>query len=378
MVLKNYSWNELKSICEKEQKKLIFWGAGRQYQSFVTAYPESGRYTAAVADGASGKWGKRVCCGVYAIEIVSIEQMLKLQIKNCIVILSCLDAATVYERLGRYRELEETECCILHFVRGKTEEEEEKNRYYPGTFRISREQKIPKVIHYCWFGKQPIPEKNKMWMESWKKYCPDYEIIEWNESNYDIHKSPFMERAYEQKKWGFVPDYARLDIIWRYGGIYLDTDVELVRSPDDLLYQEAYMGMEASKCINPGSGFGAKKGKRLIREMLSLYETCTFDEKTSLPSPAMMNSFFRQKGFVSNGSFQILEENMTVYPPGVLAGKNLYTGRVCLTEHTYSIHHYDASWQENARHDMKRKLQVLYRQCMAAESDSKQQQNIQT
>ena len=99
---------------------------------------------------------------------------------------------------------------------------------------LNDKQQIPKIIHYCWFGKNSIPDKYKNWMESWKKYCPDYEIIEWNESNYDIKKNKYMRQAYESQKWGFVPDYARIDIINTYGGIYLDTDVELIKNMDDL------------------------------------------------------------------------------------------------------------------------------------------------
>ena len=94
---------------------------------------------------------------------------------------------------------------------------------------------IPKKIHYCWFGRNEIPEKTLRCIESWKKYCPDYEIIQWNEDNYDINKIPYMKDAYKEKKWAFVSDYARLDVIYQYGGIYLDTDVELVNSLDDLL-----------------------------------------------------------------------------------------------------------------------------------------------
>ena len=91
---------------------------------------------------------------------------------------------------------------------------------------------IPKIIHYCWIGGTPLPEIAKKCIESWKKCCPDYEIREWNESNYDFTQNVYMKEAYEVKKWGFVPDYARLDIIYRYGGFYLDTDVELLKSLD--------------------------------------------------------------------------------------------------------------------------------------------------
>ena len=102
---------------------------------------------------------------------------------------------------------------------------------------------IPKKIHYCWFGGNPLPEDVKRYIESWKKYCPDYDLIRWDESNYDVHKNAYVELAYQNKKWAFLTDYARLDIIYEHGGIYLDADVELIHSLDDLLQNSCYMGM---------------------------------------------------------------------------------------------------------------------------------------
>ena len=104
---------------------------------------------------------------------------------------------------------------------------------------------IPKKIHYCWVGGNSKPPLVKKCIQSWKKYCPDYEIIEWNESNYDISKNIYMKQAYEAKKWAFVTDYMRLDIIYEHGGIYLDTDVELIKNIDDLLSNEAFAGIES-------------------------------------------------------------------------------------------------------------------------------------
>ena len=99
---------------------------------------------------------------------------------------------------------------------------------------------IPKVIHYCWFGGNPLPDEAKRCIDSWKKYCPDYKIIEWNESNYDVNSNEYMKAAYNEKKWAFVSDYARVDVVYRYGGIYMDTDVELIKPLDKFLYQSPY------------------------------------------------------------------------------------------------------------------------------------------
>ena len=120
---------------------------------------------------------------------------------------------------------------------------------------------IPKVIHYCWFGHNPKPEQALSCIASWKEKCPDYQIIEWNEDNYDISSAPlYVRQAYQEKKWAFVTDYVRLQVVFENGGIYLDTDVELKKSLNALLGYRAYFGFEDATYINTGLGFGAKQG----------------------------------------------------------------------------------------------------------------------
>ena len=142
---------------------------------------------------------------------------------------------------------------------------------------------IPKKIHYCWFGGNPLPELAQKCIASWKKYCPDYEIIEWNETNYDITKNNYMNQAYENKRWGFVPDYARLDIIYTHGGIYLDTDVELIKPIDELLTLKAFAGVEQnSEYVALGLGFGAEKEHPTIKALRDYYDTLSFVENGEL------------------------------------------------------------------------------------------------
>lgn len=125
---------------------------------------------------------------------------------------------------------------------------------------------LPKTIHYCWFGNNEKPKLFYKCYKSWKRFCPDYEIIEWNESNIDISSCPlYVQQAFEEKKWAFVTDYIRLKIIYENGGIYLDTDVELLKPLDDLLVYNAYFGFEDEKHINTGLGFGAAKGFELLK-----------------------------------------------------------------------------------------------------------------
>ena len=211
--------------------------------------------------------------------------------------------------------------------------------------------KIPKIIHYCWVGGNPKPQSVLYCIESWKRCCPDYEIREWNETNYDFTKNEYMRQAYEAKKWGFVPDYARLDIVYEHGGIYLDTDVEMVRSFDELLEHESFFGFEDTGdgefFVNCGHGFGAVAGHEAIRRARDLYEQVSFLQEDGtlnlLASPYYTTQALRQQGLVQENRDQRLP-GVQVFASDVLCPKNFRTGKLTKTERTVSIHHFSASW----------------------------------
>lgn len=141
---------------------------------------------------------------------------------------------------------------------------------------------IPKVIHYCWFGGNPKPELIQKCIASWRKYCPDYQIIEWNENNFDINSIPYTAAAYADKKWAFVSDYARLKIVFQLGGIYLDTDVLLHHCLDELLEYECWLASDDVRYINTGLGFGATPGHPLIKAVKDAYTTYQYPEGTNV------------------------------------------------------------------------------------------------
>lgn len=141
---------------------------------------------------------------------------------------------------------------------------------------------IPKVIHYCWFGNSDKLELIKKCIESWKKYCPDYEIIEWNESNFDINSIPYVTQAYADKKWAFVSDYVRLYAVYNQGGIYLDTDVLLHHGIDDLLQYRCWLASDDVRYIATGLGFGAEKGNALIKAMMDAYKHYEYPSGTNV------------------------------------------------------------------------------------------------
>lgn len=207
---------------------------------------------------------------------------------------------------------------------------------------------IPKKIHYCWIGGNPLPASAKKCIASWKKYCPDYEIIEWNETNYDFTKNQYMKEALEAKKWGFVPDYARLDIIYQYGGIYLDTDVEIIKSLDSLLENKGFAGFESEQYVNFGQGFGAEAGNSVIKKLMESYDNLRFVNEDGtlnmIASPAHNTEALIECGLKIENEKQIVEDCFTIYPIDYFCPKSYYDGIIRKTDNTYSIHHFDATW----------------------------------
>ena len=166
---------------------------------------------------------------------------------------------------------------------------------------------IPKRIHYCWFGCGEKPKLVKKCIASWKKYCLDYEIIEWNEDNYDLNKNEYVKYCYENKKWAYLSDYVRLDVVDEYGGIYFDTDVEVVRSFDELLKYEAFYGFENKEYVASGLGFGAIAHHKTIESMLKQYHTLEFDENGMLEfigCPILNTKALLELGLKQNGERQ--------------------------------------------------------------------------
>lgn len=197
---------------------------------------------------------------------------------------------------------------------------------------------IPKVIHYCWFGEKEKPELVKKCIESWKKYCPDWEIYEWNETNFDISSVVYMKEAYEMKKWAFVSDVARLMIVYLNGGVYLDTDVELTGSIDTWLENDAFYAFESTRNINSGQGFGAIKKHDSVKAMLDYYKERHFitnGKLNTLPCPAGNTESLEKiyKGFIRNGCTQKLRN----------------TQLLSYTDYSTKAKHYGAaSWVDNS------------------------------
>ena len=209
---------------------------------------------------------------------------------------------------------------------------------------------IPKTIHYCWFGKKQLPREVKKCIESWKKYAPDYKIIEWNEKNFDVLENEFVKSAYNSKAWAFVSDYARLKVVYDNGGIYLDTDVELLRNPEFLLNNQFYIGVQQlGKYVTTGLGFGAEKHNNTVLRLMQQYENISFSEaeKEKGACPYLNMKVFEEDGYSYQNKIWRKGE-IVIYPceyfdPIAPASEDL------LCDESVSIHHYSASWEKKGK-----------------------------
>lgn len=214
---------------------------------------------------------------------------------------------------------------------------------------------IPKVIHYCWFGGNSLPEKYKKYIRTWESFLPGYNIVEWNENNFDINSCDYVMEAYRAKKWAFVSDYARFKILYENGGVYLDTDVELIKDMSVLIDRGPFMGCEYNDnnslgldcLVNPGLGFAVESNNELLKEILSEYENRHFikegGEYDLTTICEFTTKFFVRDGFKGGKEVERIGE-FTILPPEYLCPIDNRVGKMFLTENTFSIHHYDASW----------------------------------
>lgn len=230
---------------------------------------------------------------------------------------------------------------------------------------------IPKVIHYCWFGRNPLPKTALKCIDSWKKFFPDYEIKEWNEDNFDVNSIPYTREAYQAKKYAFVSDYARFWILYHHGGIYFDTDVQVIKPMDEIISRGPFMGREAGAYINqitdagqgevgndtglgvaPGLGLGVNPGLGLYREILDEYDTFSFKKEDGTLNLKTVVSYTTEillkHGLNSNNDEPQEVAGVWIYPADVFCPMDhTQANKVIITDRTVSIHLYDCSWLDH-------------------------------
>ena len=339
-------------------KKLFLWGGGNRAELCYKEWKIKENITA-IVDANEKMWNKRwdidneiICINKEKL----ISDICAYGINNCVLLItSVFFSMDIIEELDDIVDLNGLDTYVASLI---------SEYYIPQKFEFTKGiQKIPKKIHYFWFGEKKIPQKLEHYIDTWKLFCPDYEIIRWDENSYDITKNQYMKEAYYAGKYGFVSDYARLDIIYNNGGIYLDTDIELYRNLDDILCDNSFFSVDFEGCVNTGSGFGAVQYNPIIKDMMAVYKDVRFIKKGGSlnlkPCHFYQNLVLKKYGFEITQRYQKIDGNV-LYPCEVFAPIATYSGAERITEKTHAIHHAELSWisqrEREAREKFKDKI----------------------
>lgn len=345
MRLKCCSFSEFVERVRENRSKIVMFGAGVIGQ--VTA-PEIIRmhgllpYVECYIDNDREKWGTTISVHGRELPVCPPEQ-LKYCENGTVILLNVSRFSDVVDQLEKMPCTRGMDCyimpmmCIHNFCLHKSD----------GKAVMSEKPLIPKKIHYMWLGKREIPANLQRCIDSWKRCCPDYEIIRWDESNYDVTKTGYMKDAYEAGAYGFVPDYARLDILYHNGGIYMDTDVEVRKGLDSLLCQEAFCGVEKWQIVNFGGCSGAIKGQPMLKKFLDARARIPFMDKEGRQNRTTCGFYDTrvaiEHGYILNGATQNIN-GMNIYASDYFHPYDYMSGMVNITEHTYSVHWFNGGW----------------------------------
>lgn len=365
MILKNSDFDSFASEIKLANKKIICFGAGTilsTWMPYICKTYDLYQELICCVDNDTRKIGQKINVGNKKLIICSVETLLEYESKDFVILITSSYFADIIEQLDKFPELR-TVCCyvapIIHITHNKEQSISINN--------FSKDYKIPKLIHYCWFGGGKIPEKNLRCIESWRTYCPNYEIVRWDEQNYDLSKNKYMKQAYEKKYWGFVPDYARIDILHQYGGIYFDTDVELLREPTELMMLDGFCAFEEWPDVNFGSGSGAVKGHKVLEAILEFRRDLDFvktDGSLDLRSCGYFETIpLVDLGLKLDGTSQMID-NFSVLPSTYFNPLSAITGQLNINTQTVGIHHMNWSWVDAARMNERQKTKQNYDKIM--------------
>lgn len=353
MQIQNVDFKEFARITKKENQKIIIWGIGTFFHTCIPYLLEEYQLNGSVyalIDGDKGKWGSRILLNG-AEFMIRPPAVLEKEWKHCVLLITSSYFAGIIDFADSIEQARHMKCFIAPFM-FRSHRENDFQKYK------AKKPQIPKMIHYCWFGRKEIPEKNKRCIESWKKYCPDYEIIEWNEDNYDLRKNRYMYQAYQMGKYGYVPDYARIDLLYHHGGIYFDTDVELIKGIDELLYLRGFVSFEEYPMVNFGGGSGCARGLEVLKSILEFREKTDFIGQNGACN-FMTCGFYEtvpllEQGLKIDNTVQNVK-GLTVLTSDYFHVKSSVTKEIYIKENTLGIHDFNWSWVTERQKDEQRR-----------------------
>lgn len=330
-------------------KKLYIYGLGKVFQQFAKrdVYTQINKSIEGYID--NGKAGQKISVSSKTYKVYGVEYLQNVD-KAVVLLCSTKQLDSMYHALCEQELPDSIECFILPLIWAVSDGESDKKIMDMFNTSNGLPQRIDKKIHCCWFSGEKKPREYEQCIASWKRLCPDYEIIEWNSENYDCKKILFTKQAYEKRKWAFVSDYARLEIIYKYGGIYFDMDVELLKRPDAWLTFDAFFNFGTQHDIDLGSGFGSVKGNPLIGQLLELYRDKEFCDTDGVPmvwkyvQPTYIRSIFRSNGVRMDGSMQLVNDMLILPRRYHTPIDDFLLDNYVQSEDTVGIHHYNAGW----------------------------------
>ncbi|GFI15962.1 hypothetical protein IMSAGC009_01122 [Lachnospiraceae bacterium] len=328
-------------------KKIIAFGASDFLRLISLNYKDLklDQYIDCVADNDTNKQGGSIAVNGCDKPIISPQKLSEINENDtAILITSDVYAYEIYTQLKEMFGQRDIDIFVLSLM--ISERVDDVSDKYLLTDSRNTDHVIPRVIHYFWFSGEEKTGLVAECIESWKRACPDYELKEWNADNYDVTANPFAYEAFKHRKWAYVSDYARLDVVYKYGGIYLDLDVVLFKRLDVLLHHDFFAGFGPIRDIE-AAVFGARKGCPVVGEMLRLYENREFDPNVSMTllnlQPILLDRFFEEKGFEINGRYQS-RNGITLYPRDLFSARNWFTGEHEMPQSALGIHECAGGW----------------------------------
>ncbi len=347
MTIKEY-FDELKT------KDIICYGSGKHFRNITLPFLEKSGLIDNLKGFVDGKVAKDIEFAGRSFRVLGKEKLSAMDPGRTVILIAVTGYEEILSQLRQDAALSVFEAVPSIFIEALYEDMQLLSAKKPPlNYRKHDTPVIPRIIHSFWFSGDPMPSLYQKCLDSWKKYADDFEIKIWNLESYKPSKCLFFDQAIEYGNWSFASDYARADVLRRFGGIYMDLDVELLRPIDDLLYNDAYMSFESLERIECGSGMGARPGNQIIEEICESYEKRpylkadgTWDNSTC---PVRYTKVIEKHGLKKDGSFQTVGD-ITIYPFEVLTGKSFDTGIIYKTALSYSVHHHNGSWIPGQAH----------------------------
>ena len=362
LLLKNAGPQKFKRVIQN--KKLFVFGAGRALEACMDLY-FSDKKIELIVDNNESILNVSVKNGENFVPVCGVDGLVK-RIVACgmqnsiLFITSPFYAAEIVEQLDKIPELDGLETYLAVFVRCAKEKAKDFS-FTNGT------PKIPKKIHYIWIGGKPLPEEFQRNIETWKENNPDYEIIRWDESNLNLEECDYVKESFLSKDWGFVTNYARLSVVFNYGGIYLDTDVEVKKNFDCILNDDVFFNMGCADRVNNGCGFGAVPHHPVVEELKAEFEKSHFlinGKPGKRPGHVFLHPVLKRHGFEIKNEYQNIN-GVALYPAEVMSPYVLGGLGDFFSDKTLSIHKCSGSWKNEREKQSLEKVKQLMGRCVS-------------